>query len=87
MNMLLHGVKDTEFEIYHGDTLTNDWDMLRETEPGQEAAVRRRRRQSALQLPLGADRRDGRRRALQEPRPGAQSPPPTSPSCCTASTT
>jgi type I restriction enzyme M protein len=22
MNMLLHGVKDTEFEIYHGDTLT-----------------------------------------------------------------
>jgi type I restriction enzyme M protein len=33
MNMLLHGVKDTEFEIYHGDTLTNDWDMLRETNP------------------------------------------------------
>jgi len=26
MNMLLHGVKDTEFEIYHGHTLTNDWD-------------------------------------------------------------
>jgi type I restriction enzyme M protein len=23
MNMLLHGVKDTEFEIYHGDTLKN----------------------------------------------------------------
>ncbi len=23
MNMLLHGVKDTEFEIYHGDTLSN----------------------------------------------------------------
>ncbi len=33
MNMLLHGVKDTEFEIYHGDTLTNDWDMLRESNP------------------------------------------------------
>ena len=33
MNMLLHGVKDTEFEIYHGDTLTNDWDLLRETNP------------------------------------------------------
>jgi len=33
MNMLLHGVKDTEFEIYHGDTLTNDWDSLRETNP------------------------------------------------------
>ena len=33
MNMLLHGVKDTEFEIYHGDTLTNDWDMLRSRTP------------------------------------------------------
>jgi type I restriction enzyme M protein len=35
MNMLLHGVKDTEFEIYHGDTLTNDWDMLRELNPAK----------------------------------------------------
>ncbi len=35
MNMLLHGMKDTEFEIYHGDTLTNDWDMLRETNPAK----------------------------------------------------
>jgi type I restriction enzyme M protein len=35
MNMLLHGVKDTEFEIYHGDTLFNDWDMLRETNPAK----------------------------------------------------
>lgn len=36
MNMLLHGVKDTEFEIYHGDTLTNDWDVLRETNPAKK---------------------------------------------------
>ena len=35
MNMLLHGVKDTEFEIFHGDTLTNDWEMLRETNPAK----------------------------------------------------
>jgi type I restriction enzyme M protein len=35
MNMLLHGVKDTEFEIYHGDTLTNDWDYLREQNPAK----------------------------------------------------
>jgi type I restriction enzyme M protein len=35
MNMLLHGVKDSEFEIYHGDTLTNDWDMLREANPAK----------------------------------------------------
>jgi type I restriction enzyme M protein len=37
MNMLLHGVKDTEFEIYHGDTLTNDWDMLRELNPAKKS--------------------------------------------------
>lgn len=36
MNMLLHGVKDTEFEIYHGDTLQNDWDMLREINPAKK---------------------------------------------------
>ena len=36
MNMLLHGVKDSEFEIYHGDTLTNDWDILRETNPAKK---------------------------------------------------
>ncbi len=36
MNMLLHGVKDSEFEIYHGDTLTNDWDMLREMNPAKK---------------------------------------------------
>jgi type I restriction enzyme M protein len=35
MNMLLHGVKDSEFEIYHGDTLLNDWDVLRETNPAK----------------------------------------------------
>jgi type I restriction enzyme M protein len=36
MNMLLHGVKDTEFEIYHGDTLTNEWDILRELNPAKK---------------------------------------------------
>src|SRR3546814_8363336 len=36
MNMLLHGVKDTVFEIYTGDTLTNDWDFLRETNPAKK---------------------------------------------------
>jgi type I restriction enzyme M protein len=36
MNMLLHGVKDTEFEIYHGDTLTNAWDYLREANPAKK---------------------------------------------------
>lgn len=33
MNMLLHGVKDSEFEIFHGDTLLNEWDYLREANP------------------------------------------------------
>jgi type I restriction enzyme M protein len=36
MNMLLHGVKDSEFEIFHGDTLTNDWEMLREINPAKK---------------------------------------------------
>ena len=36
MNMLLHGVKDTEFEIYHGDTLTNEWESLRELNPAKK---------------------------------------------------
>jgi type I restriction enzyme M protein len=35
MNMLLHGVKDTEFEIFHGDTLINEWDYLQETNPSK----------------------------------------------------
>lgn len=38
MNMLLHGLKDTEFEIHHGDTLANDWDWLRETNPARKPA-------------------------------------------------
>jgi type I restriction enzyme M protein len=38
MNMLLHGVKDTEFEIFHGDTLANDWDFLRELNPAKKPA-------------------------------------------------
>lgn len=36
MNMLLHGVKDTEFEIFHGDTLLNEWDMMREPNPAKK---------------------------------------------------
>ena len=36
MNMLLHGVKDSEFEIVHGDTLANDWPMLREMNPAKK---------------------------------------------------
>ena len=35
MNMLLHGVKDSEFEIFHGDTLFNEWDVLRESNPAK----------------------------------------------------
>lgn len=36
MNMLLHGVKDTEFDIFHGDTLFNEWDELREANPAKK---------------------------------------------------
>lgn len=38
MNMLLHGVKDTEFEIFHGDSLTNDWSILNEQNPSKKMA-------------------------------------------------
>ncbi|NUQ82285.1 MAG: type I restriction-modification system subunit M [Bacteroidetes bacterium] len=36
MNMLLHGVKDTEFDIFHGDTLLNEWGMMREENPARK---------------------------------------------------
>ncbi|HNT21897.1 MAG TPA: type I restriction-modification system subunit M [Saprospiraceae bacterium] len=36
MNMLLHGVKDTEFEIHHGDTLLNEWEILNEINPAKK---------------------------------------------------
>jgi type I restriction enzyme M protein len=36
MNMLLHGVKDTEFEIHHGDTLLNQWKILNEMNPAKK---------------------------------------------------
>jgi type I restriction enzyme M protein len=36
MNMLLHGVRDTEFDIFHGDTLENEWDMMREENPAKK---------------------------------------------------
>ncbi|MCE8013416.1 type I restriction-modification system subunit M [Halomonas daqingensis] len=36
MNMLLHGVKDSEFDIHHGDSLTNDWELLNEMNPAKK---------------------------------------------------
>lgn len=36
MNMLLHGVKDSEFEIHHGDSLLNDWNILAEENPAKK---------------------------------------------------
>ncbi|MGL1921230.1 MAG: type I restriction-modification system subunit M [Hyphomicrobiales bacterium] len=39
MNMLLHGVKDSEFEIHHGDSLLNDWELLNEMNPSKKLEV------------------------------------------------
>lgn len=36
MNLLLHGVKDSEFQIYHGDSLLNDWNILNEMNPAKK---------------------------------------------------
>jgi len=36
MNMLLHGFMDSEFQIFHGDSLLNDWDVLNEMNPAKK---------------------------------------------------
>jgi hypothetical protein len=54
MNMLLHGVKDTEFEIFHGNTLTNEWDTLRELNPAKKPSF------DAFGLPVGSRSRSAR---------------------------
>ena len=36
MNMLLHGFMDSEFQIFHGDSLSNDWDVLNEMNPAKK---------------------------------------------------
>ena len=36
MNMLLHGFKDSEFQIFHGDSLLNDWPVLNEMNPAKK---------------------------------------------------
>ena len=72
MNMLLHGVKDTRVRNLPRRYADQRLGHAARDEPGQEAALRRRGRQSALQLSLGARRGDGRGHALQELRRGAQ---------------
>lgn len=36
MNMLLHKVKSIDFTIFHGDTLTNEWNILQEMNPAKK---------------------------------------------------
>jgi type I restriction enzyme M protein len=36
MNMLLHGLSDNEFKIFHGDTLKNEWDLLNNPNPAKK---------------------------------------------------
>ena len=35
MNLLIHGIKDSEFQIHTGNSLLNDWDILNEQNPGK----------------------------------------------------
>ena len=85
MNMVLHGVKDTEFEIYHGDTLTNDWDILRELNPGRNP-------RSMLSSPIrrsaigGIRRMPWRTMCVLRTMAWPQNQPRISRSSCTAST-
>ena len=86
MNMLLHGVKDSEFKIYHGDTLTNDWDMLREQNPAKkptfDAVVANRR-----SVTDGPRRRPSAKTCGSKITAWPRRVQPISPSCCTAFTT
>jgi type I restriction enzyme M protein len=34
--MLLHGLKPSDFNIYHGDSLTNEWEILNEQNPSKQ---------------------------------------------------
>ena len=36
MNMILHGLKDSEFQIFHGDSLANEWNLLKEMNPSKK---------------------------------------------------
>jgi type I restriction enzyme M protein len=38
MNMLIHGIRDSEFQIHNGDSLLNDWDIFNEKNPGERIA-------------------------------------------------
>lgn len=40
MNMLLHGVKDSESQIHHGDSLLNDWNILNEINPAKKCSLK-----------------------------------------------
>ncbi len=84
--MLLHGVKDTEFEIYHGDTLHNALGWLRENNPAKRptfyAVVANPPFSDAWQ-PGEAMSEDARLKN----RRGAQERGPTLRSCCTGCTT
>src|SRR5690606_17027115 len=57
------GVKDTEFEIHHGDTLKNDWDWLRETNPAKKPAF-----DAVVANPPFSYRWDPKEAASQDPR-------------------
>ena len=86
MNMLLHGVKDTEFEIFHGDTLTNEWDTLRELNPAKKPSF------DAIVANPPFSYRGNRpmpraTTCVSRTTASLPSPPPTSPSSCTASIT
>ncbi len=72
MNMLLHGVKDSEFEIYHGDTLTNNWDILREQNPAKKPTFDAVVANPPFSYQLGPQQGPGRGHAVLEPRAGAQ---------------
>ena len=79
-------MKDTEFEIFHGDTLLNEWDMMREQNPAKkprfDAIVANPPFSYRWNPPTRWPMTCASRATASRP-----SPPPTSPSCCTDSIT
>ena len=68
MNMLLHGVKDAEFEIFHGDTLENEWDMFREQNPAKKPQFDAVVANPPFSLRWSPGEETGQRCPFQEPR-------------------
>ena len=83
INMLLHGVKDSEFEIFHGDSLLNDWPMLKEANPAKKCILMQWWLTSPSAIVENLTK-SWARISVSKTTGLLPNLPPISPSCCTA---